>query len=87
MSTSSQITVPASLLPQFEAWGQLTTKLFGELRRQAGLPPAGTPKSQAWFWTKEWQAGEREADEALAQGKYVEFNTVEDAIAELHRHV
>jgi len=87
MIQSQYITIPASLLPQLEAWGQLTTKLFGELRRQTGLPPAGTPKSQAWFWTKEWQAGEREADEALAQGKYVEFDNIEDAIAELHRHV
>ncbi|MGH7866067.1 MAG: hypothetical protein ACREP9_00205 [Candidatus Dormibacteraceae bacterium] len=24
---------------------------------------------QAWFWTPEWQAGEREVDEALARGE------------------
>lgn len=25
-------------------------------------------KSQRWFWTKEWQEGEREADEAISSG-------------------
>ena len=46
------------------------------------------PADQAWFWTAEWQAGEREADEALASGRTVTFHSVEemdaylDAIAE-----
>ncbi len=26
------------------------------------------PRGQAWFWTKEWQEREREADEAIARG-------------------
>jgi len=25
--------------------------------------------SQAWYWTPEWQAGEREADEDIAAGR------------------
>lgn len=45
------------------------------------------PKNQEWFWTKEWQRGEREANDALRRGDYVEFDNVEDALAELHRHV
>lgn len=84
MSTQSHITVPASLLPQLEAWGQLTTKLFGELRRQAGLPPAGVPKSQAWFWTKKWQTLEKEADEDIATGRVSgPFHKVADLMASL----
>lgn len=27
------------------------------------------PADQAWFWTEEWQAGEREADEQIARGE------------------
>jgi antitoxin PrlF len=27
------------------------------------------PKSQAWFWTPDWQAGEREAAEDIAHGR------------------
>lgn len=31
---------------------------------------------QAWFWTPEWQAGEREADEELRRGEYEEFDSI-----------
>lgn len=49
--------------------------------------PKHVPKDQEWFWTKEWQAGEREANEAFLRGDYVEFDNVHDAIVELHRHL
>ncbi|MGH3661210.1 MAG: hypothetical protein ACRDT8_25655 [Micromonosporaceae bacterium] len=31
-------------------------------------PPRPIPPDQAWFWTEEWQAGEREVDRDLANG-------------------
>lgn len=40
-------------------------------------------KSQAWFWTEEWQAMEREADEDLRLGRYEDFDTMEDFINSL----
>lgn len=49
--------------------------------------PAHVPKDEEWFWTEEWQAGEREVDEALARGEYKDFESVEDLIADLHAHV
>ena len=39
---------------------------------------------QSWYWSKKWQAMEREADEAEANGDFVEFDNVEDLIADLH---
>ena len=85
--SQSTISVPASLVPQFEAWGRLTVKLFGELRRWAGLKPQDIPDDQAWFWTEEWQKGEREVDEALARGEYKDFESVEALIADLHSQI
>ena len=38
---------------------------------------------QAWFWTPEWQAGERQADEDLRTGNYEDFDTMDDLIASL----
>ncbi|WP_435589786.1 hypothetical protein [Micromonospora aurantiaca (nom. illeg.)] len=38
---------------------------------------------QAWFWTPEWQAGEREADADLAAGRVRRFHTLDDMDAEL----
>jgi hypothetical protein len=40
-------------------------------------------EDQSWFWTEEWQERYREAKEDLAQGRYNEFEDVEDLIREL----
>lgn len=34
---------------------------------------------QTYYWTPEWQEGEREADEDIKHGRIVEFDDVEDA--------
>lgn len=39
----------------------------------------------SWFFTEEWQAKEREADEDFKNGRYTEFDTVEELIEFLHR--
>ena len=41
-------------------------------------------RSQAWFWTPEWQAAEREADRDVAEGRLRRFETMEELIADLH---
>ncbi len=33
------------------------------------VPKKLISKDQAWFWTKEWQKKEKEADEAIARGE------------------
>jgi hypothetical protein len=54
------------------------------LRERLGAPIDWNP-DQAWYWTKEWQDGERESLEAYARGDYFEFATVDDVIAWLRR--
>lgn len=39
--------------------------------------------SQAWFWTEEWQRGEREASEDIAAGRTELFETSEDFLNSL----
>jgi len=38
---------------------------------------------QAWFWSEEWQAGERKVDEDLRLGRYEDFDDMDDFIASL----
>ena len=38
-------------------------------------PLATVDRSQAWFWTQEWQAGEREATVQLRRGEGEIFKT------------
>src|SRR4030067_2575924 len=42
-------------------------------------------KDQAWFWTKRWQEGEREADEDIKAGRVHEFPDAESAIVALDK--
>ena len=39
---------------------------------------------QAWFWTKRWQEGERQADEDIRAGRVHTFPTFEEGIEFLH---
>lgn len=43
------------------------------------------PASQAWFWTEEWQAGEREADAEIAAGLGTVYDSGEEFLAALER--
>lgn len=43
------------------------------------------PADQAWFWTPEWQAGEREADAQIAAGRGTRQHSLEDFLAELDK--
>lgn len=38
---------------------------------------------QSWFWTEEWQERYREAKADLAEGRFQEFDDIEDALADL----
>lgn len=42
-------------------------------------------KSQAYFWSPEWQAAEREASEDIVSGRVREFARVDDLIADLNK--
>jgi len=39
---------------------------------------------QGWYWTKEWQQMEKEADNDLATGRYRDFDNLEDLLKDLH---
>lgn len=42
-----------------------------------------TDPEQAWFWTREWQQREEEADEDLAFGRVTRFESDEEFLAAL----
>lgn len=41
--------------------------------------------SQAYFWTKEWQAGEREVDEDIRKGRVKKFKNVKALLKDLRK--
>lgn len=46
-------------------------------------PVVAVKRSQVYFWTKRWQAGEREAEEDLRNKRYETFTDIEDMISDL----
>ena len=44
-------------------------------------------KEQAWFWTRRWQEGEKQAEEDIRAGRVHSFDGAREAIAFLHRRV
>jgi antitoxin PrlF len=46
-------------------------------------PVATVARSQTWFWTPEWQAGEREATEQARRGEGETFKTGTDFLNSL----
>jgi len=49
------------------------------------MPKKLVDKSQAYFWTRRWQNGEREADEDVKAGHVKSFDLVDDLIKELNK--
>lgn len=48
-------------------------------------PKKMVDKSQAYFWTKRWQEGEREADRDIKARRTKTFNTVDELIKDLDK--
>ena len=47
------------------------------------VPKRVVDKSQAFFWTKKWQEGEKEADENIKAGRVKVFDSAEELFKDL----
>jgi len=49
------------------------------------MPKKLVDKSQAYFWTKRWQKGEKEAAEDIKAGRVKTFESVDELIKDLEQ--
>lgn len=49
------------------------------------VPMKLVPAEQVWFWSEEWQKGEKEADKDIAEGRVKSFDNVEDLLEDLDK--
>jgi antitoxin MazE len=79
-----QITIPQETLEELK----LKPGDFLEVQVRDGIlclvPQKLVPRDQAWFWSREWQEEEREADEAISNG---EVSGPFESADELVRHL
>jgi len=80
-----QITLPASVRKELgiEEGDLVEIEVMDE--RAVLMPKKLVDKSQAYFWTKKWQEGEREADEDIKAGQVKTFDSVEELISDLEQ--
>jgi len=85
VQSKRQITLPAEAASKFDlSKGDVLEARILEDRIEL-IPMVTVPRQQAWFWTPEWQAKEKEAEAARAAGDYADFDNVDDLIAGLHK--
>jgi len=81
VTRNGQITLPASLRRAVNIevgdYIEVTVQDDGLLL----TPKKLIDKSQAYFWTEEWQKRERQADEDKKAGRSVAFDSAEEAVA------
>lgn len=82
---NGQITLPAELRERVGA--QAGDVFIADVEDDVVVlrPKKLIDAAQAYFWTAEWQKGEREATADIKAGRVKSFRSVEDLIAELHR--
>ena len=56
---------------------EVTVEADGSLRL---VPKVVIDRSQAYFWTERWQAGEREAEADIEAGRVHRFEDIEEAL-------
>lgn len=84
LARDGRITLPNSLRRKAGLTaGDLLRAEVTEDGRIVLIPVVAIDRTQAYFWTSRWQAGEREAEEDLQCGRVETFENVEDFIRDL----
>jgi AbrB family looped-hinge helix DNA binding protein len=82
---NGQVTLPADVRATVHA--ETGDVFIAEVNDDAIIlrPKKLIDASQAYFWTEEWQAGEREASAEIAKGQTKRFRSAEALIRDLHK--
>lgn len=84
LKKKGQITIPSTIRNALNLLENDQIQISVEDGRIILQPVITIPKDQAWFWTKEWQAGEQEAQNDIAKGEFKTFDDIDDALNFLH---
>jgi AbrB family looped-hinge helix DNA binding protein len=80
-----QITLPASVRKQLGIEEGDLVQIEVEDEKAVLMPKKLVDKSQAYFWTKKWQEGEREADQDIKAGRVKSFDSVDELLDDLEK--
>ncbi len=84
VTRNGQVTIPMELRREvgIEEGDLIELRAVGD--RIELVPKKLIDKSQAYFWTREWQEAEREAQADIEEGRVQQFSSVDDLLDKLH---
>jgi AbrB family looped-hinge helix DNA binding protein len=85
VTRNGQITLPASVREQLGIEEGDIVEIEVEEERAVLVPKRLVDKSQAYFWTKRWQKGEKEAAEDIKAGRVKTFESADELIKDLDK--
>jgi antitoxin MazE len=80
-----QITLPAAVRKELDIEEGDLVEIEVIDDRAVVTPKKLVDKSQAYFWTEEWQKGEAEAEADIKAGRTKTFDSVEELLEDLDR--
>ncbi len=83
LGAKRQLTIPQEALAKLRLneGDVLELRVFND--KMELVPMALIPRDQLWYWTPEWQAKEKEAEEDIAAGRVKRFKSAQKAIKAL----
>lgn len=84
LTRNGQISIPKEIRDSLGIEEGDLIEVLEQEGRIVMVPKRLIDADQAWFWTKEWQEGEREVDEDIREGRVSgPFNNVDDLMKHL----
>jgi len=78
ISSKGQVTVPRTALEKLHLKPGDILEFTVQGHVLMAKPKKLIDAEQAWFWTEEWQKGEREADADIKSGRVTEYRSLRD---------
>lgn len=83
LRSKNQITIPNEAIEQLDLQKGDHFEVHIENGHVILVPVITIEKDQSWFWTREWQQAETEAQKDLDEGNFASFHSVEDLFNDL----
>ena len=86
ISSKRQIAIPKKIMMalSLKPGDEIDIQIEDGTARLLPITTIKVPRDQTWFWTKEWQEKERQADEDITAGKFLDFDNLDALMKDLN---
>ena len=83
VTRNGQVTLPASIRKKLNIEEGDIIEMSVEDEKVVLAPKKLVDKSQAYFWTKQWQEAEKQAEEDISSGRVKSFGSADELVDDL----